>query len=174
MFQLATNCNVFLVLFVITTREAVAQSCSVKKTFLKNSQNSQENTCAGFSFLIKLQARGLLTVKRSETPTQMLFCEFCKTFKNNVFKEQLRWLLLLEILTPMELLFSIEARSARSNIDFELSSDSLSIFESIIPIYKINDFSLIDSFIRFFIHLTLAPPKILRNTLDSSILFDIS
>ena len=27
--------------------EAVAQRCSVKKVFLKTSQNSQENTCSG-------------------------------------------------------------------------------------------------------------------------------
>ena len=30
-----------------------------KKVFLEISQNSQENTCARFSFLIKLQASGL-------------------------------------------------------------------------------------------------------------------
>ena len=35
--------------------EAVAQRCSVKKVFLEISQNSQENTCARVSFLIKLQ-----------------------------------------------------------------------------------------------------------------------
>ena len=32
---------------------------SVKKVFLKISQNSQENTCARVSFLIKLRASGL-------------------------------------------------------------------------------------------------------------------
>ena len=36
--------------------EAVVQMCSVKKVFLKISQNSQENTCARVSYLIKLQA----------------------------------------------------------------------------------------------------------------------
>ena len=36
--------------------EAITQSCSVKKVFLKISQNSKENTFAGLSFLIKLQA----------------------------------------------------------------------------------------------------------------------
>ena len=36
--------------------EAVAQTCSVKKVFLEISQNSQENTCARVSILIKLQA----------------------------------------------------------------------------------------------------------------------
>ena len=35
--------------------EAVVRRCSVKKVFLKISQNSQENTCARVSFLIKLQ-----------------------------------------------------------------------------------------------------------------------
>ena len=30
--------------------EAVAQRCSVKKVFLKNSQNSRENTSVGVSF----------------------------------------------------------------------------------------------------------------------------
>ena len=39
--------------------EAVARRCSVKKVFLEISQNSQENTCARVSFLIKLQASGL-------------------------------------------------------------------------------------------------------------------
>ena len=33
--------------------ETVTRRCSVKKLFLKNSQNSQENTCAGVSFLVK-------------------------------------------------------------------------------------------------------------------------
>ena len=38
--------------------EAVTRSCSVKKVFLKISQNSQENTCANF-FLIKLQTSAI-------------------------------------------------------------------------------------------------------------------
>ena len=35
--------------------ETVAQRCSVKKVFSEIGQNSQENTCARVSFLIKLQ-----------------------------------------------------------------------------------------------------------------------
>ena len=35
--------------------EAVARRCFVKKVFLEMPQNSQENTCARVSFLIKLQ-----------------------------------------------------------------------------------------------------------------------
>ena len=45
----------------LCVREAVAvvQRRSVKKVFLEISQNSQENTCAGVSFLIKLKTLGL-------------------------------------------------------------------------------------------------------------------
>ena len=39
--------------------EAVDRKYSVKNLFLEISQNSQENTCARVSFLIKLQAWGL-------------------------------------------------------------------------------------------------------------------
>ena len=39
--------------------EVIVWRCSVKRMFLKISQNSQENTCARVSVLIKLQARGL-------------------------------------------------------------------------------------------------------------------
>ena len=41
------------------TLEAVAQRCSMKKVLLEILQNSQENTCARASFLIKLQACSL-------------------------------------------------------------------------------------------------------------------
>ena len=41
--------------FSIYTK-AVAQRCSVKNVFLEISQNSQKNTCARVSFLVKLQA----------------------------------------------------------------------------------------------------------------------
>ena len=50
--------------------------CSVKKIFLKVSQNSQENTCARVSFLIKLQTAAL---------TQVFSCEFSEVFKNTFF-----------------------------------------------------------------------------------------
>ena len=40
----------------ILITEAVVQRCSVKKVFLKISQNSQKNMCARTSFLINLQA----------------------------------------------------------------------------------------------------------------------
>ena len=52
--------------------EAAVRRCSVKKLFLKISQNSQEITCARVSFLIKLQA-----------PANS--CEFCEVSKNIFF-----------------------------------------------------------------------------------------
>ena len=55
--------------------EAVTHRCSVKKVFLEIPQNSQENTCARASFLIKLQVFS----------------------KNTFFTEHLRWLLLLQL-----------------------------------------------------------------------------
>ena len=46
-----------LALFTFTIlAEAFPLRCSVKKMFLEISQNSQVNTCARVSFLIKLQA----------------------------------------------------------------------------------------------------------------------
>ena len=48
-----------LVLGLILTSEAVARRCSIKKVLLEISHNSQENTCASVSFLIKLRASGL-------------------------------------------------------------------------------------------------------------------
>ena len=45
--------------------EAVLQRCSLKKVFLETSQNSQENTCAIVSFLIKLQAGELCEISKN-------------------------------------------------------------------------------------------------------------
>ena len=42
-----------------TASGAVVRRCSIKKLFLEISQNSQENTCAKISFLIKFQVLGL-------------------------------------------------------------------------------------------------------------------
>ena len=39
----------------VLSTEALTQWCPVKNVFLKFFQNSQENTCAGASFLIKMQ-----------------------------------------------------------------------------------------------------------------------
>ena len=57
--------------------DAVGQMYSVKKVFLEILQNSQENTCARASLLIKL-------IKK-ETPAQVFSREFCEIFKNVFF-----------------------------------------------------------------------------------------
>ena len=54
--------------------EAVARRCSVKKVFLKISQNSQENTCTRVFFS-----------KVEESLAQAFSCEFCKILKSNFF-----------------------------------------------------------------------------------------
>ena len=70
---------------------AVVQRCSVKMMFLEISQNSQKNTCARVSFLIKLQASGfpLPNAKHgSESMTswpkeQQIYKNYLKTLKKN-------------------------------------------------------------------------------------------
>ena len=52
----------------------------MKKVFLEISQNSQENTCARVSFLIKLQAS--CNFIKKETLAQVFSCEFCEISKN--------------------------------------------------------------------------------------------
>ena len=70
--------------------EAVVRSCSIKKVILKIQQNSQENTCARIS---ESQAEACNFIKRA-TLTKVFFSELCKIFKNTIFIEHLRWLLL--------------------------------------------------------------------------------
>ena len=75
--------------------EAVVQRFSVKKVFLKISQNSEEDTCARVSFLIKLQAwdlapAALLKNRLFLTPAlyskrDLFSCEFCEISKNTFF-----------------------------------------------------------------------------------------
>ena len=60
-----------------------------KKLFLKISQNSQKNTSARVSFLIKLQASELQLYKK-ETLALVFSWEFCEIFKNTFFTEHLR------------------------------------------------------------------------------------
>ena len=54
--------------------EAVPRRCSIKKVFLKISQNSKENTCARVSFLKK-------SIKK-ETLAQVFSYKFCEITKN--------------------------------------------------------------------------------------------
>ena len=62
---------------------------SLKKVFLKISQNSQGNTCARVSFLIKLKASWGLNLPEPEVAglslVQVFSGEFCEIFKNTFF-----------------------------------------------------------------------------------------
>ena len=60
------------------------QKCSVKKVFLEISQNSQENTCARVSFLIKLQAWDCNFIKK-----ETLVKVFCEISKNTFLRRKL-------------------------------------------------------------------------------------
>ena len=71
---------------LVRSSEAVVQSCSVEKVLLKITQNSQENTCARVSFLIKLQAEACNFIKR-EILAQVFSCEICEISKNTFFTE---------------------------------------------------------------------------------------
>ena len=67
--------------------------CSVKKVFLRISQNSQENICARVSFLIKLKALHATLLK--ETLRHRCFpVNFSKFLRTFFFLEHLHWLLL--------------------------------------------------------------------------------
>ena len=57
--------------------EALIQRCSVKKLLIEISQNSQENTCARVSFLIKT-----CNFIKKESLAQVFSCEFCEISKN--------------------------------------------------------------------------------------------
>ena len=69
---------------VLHYSEAVTQRCSVKKVFLEISQNSEENTCARVSFLIKKR------LWHRYFPVN-----FAKFLRTPFLTEHLRWLFLI-------------------------------------------------------------------------------
>ena len=77
------NCGKFgeneVAKIIIQFAEAVTRGVLLKKVFLKVPQNSQENTCARVSFLIKLQANVCYFIKK-EPLAQVLSCEFSKNY----------------------------------------------------------------------------------------------
>ena len=83
------ECNSDLECFRINLecREAVAGRCSVRKEFLKISQNSQESTCVGVSFLIELLA---YFIKKRGSNTSV-FPWILWNFQRRLFIEHLRW-----------------------------------------------------------------------------------
>ena len=77
-------------------QKAVVQRCSVKKVFLKVSQNSQENNCVRVSFLIELQA-GPATLLKKRHWHRCFPVNFAKFLRTPLFIKQL-WSLLLVFL----------------------------------------------------------------------------
>ena len=71
----------------IRMSEAVTRRCSMKKVFLKMSQNLQKSTCLRVSFLIKTSGN---FIKIEASPA--FSYEFCEIFKNTFFMEHHRWL----------------------------------------------------------------------------------
>ena len=65
----------------LQNREAVIRRCSVKKVFLKISQNSQENTSTRVFFFNKVRPQVCNFIKK-ETLALVFSCEFCEIFKN--------------------------------------------------------------------------------------------
>ena len=74
---------------IVRKLKAATRGVLCKREFLEFSQNSQENTCARVSFLIKLQS-----YFKKDTLTQVFSCEFCEISRKAFFAEHLRWLLL--------------------------------------------------------------------------------
>ena len=70
--------------------ETVVRRCSAEKVFLENSQNSQKNTCARVSFLIKLQTLGSSIL----TLAECFPGNFAKFLRTPFFTEHLWWVLL--------------------------------------------------------------------------------
>ena len=87
--------NIFEFIFNETrpNLEAATRVVLQENVFLEISQNSQENTCARVSFLMKLQVEACNFIK-NETLAQVFSCELCEISKNNFLIEHLRWLLL--------------------------------------------------------------------------------
>ena len=65
-----------------TIPEIVSWKAFLKKSFLKKSQNSQENTCVGDLFYFSCKAQTCTFIKK-KTPRQVFSCEFCEILKQS-------------------------------------------------------------------------------------------
>ena len=77
--------------------EAVIRGVLLKKVFLEISQNSQENSCARVSFLIKLQALGLQLYLKRDPGTGVFLWILRKFLRTPFLTEHLWWLLLYRL-----------------------------------------------------------------------------
>ena len=81
--------------------------------FLEILPNSQENSCARVSFLIKLQVDTCNFIKK-ESLAQVFSCEFCEIFKNTFFTEHLR-----ATVSGIRLGVSVNAHGIKKSLGFE-------------------------------------------------------
>ena len=125
-----------------------------KNVFLEISQNSQENTCARVSFLLKFAGLRRATLSKYETLAQTFSCEFCEISKNNFFTEYLQetasvWL----CLSKLEKLLTESEELKEASFDKKLESlivGSWNLLKNIwiLIITKLKTFSL-QTFISF-------------------------
>ena len=80
---------IFILYFLFFHVKGKTEAATRGALYLEIFQNSQENTCARVSFLIKLQAWARNFIKK-ETLVQALSCEFCEISWNTFFTEHLR------------------------------------------------------------------------------------
>ena len=77
--------NQFVLMALLKLLNTVTWRCSVKKMFLKISQNSLKNTCARVSLLIKLQASAcIFFLKKSDSGTGV-FLWILQNFQDYLF-----------------------------------------------------------------------------------------
>ena len=75
---------------ILSSRKSIMnRKCFTRKLFLKILQYSQENTCVGISFLIKMQAFRAPALLKRDSNTGV-FCKHWEIFKNTYFEEHLR------------------------------------------------------------------------------------
>ena len=90
--------KICLIFKAFQAREAVVRRCSVKRVFLETLQNSQENTCARASFLIKLKARPATLLKK-RLWGRCFPVNFVKFLRTPFCTEHLWWLLLMPLVS---------------------------------------------------------------------------
>ena len=74
------------------------KTCSIKKAFLEIFAIFTGKSLCWSLFFNKVVALKTCNFIKEETSTQMFACEYCEIFKNSVFIEHLRWLLLWGII----------------------------------------------------------------------------
>ena len=80
---------------ILSSAESVVRRCCSKQIFLNIIQYSQENS------LLILLVIELLKLIKKETLTQVFPREYYEIFKNSVFTEHLRWLLLVDVISML-------------------------------------------------------------------------